>query len=161
MDAGIQFADLLAYSADETSHWKRWFAEHPAALDLACDVAGAGTVRQLVFHIFATELFFANHLHGLPRIDFDKLPSGALDELFSISEEAHQKFMQFLDKATTEDWATLRPLGFGDVKASSRKMLIQAILHGVHHRGQLATFLRQQGLKQDWTHDIILSKVME
>jgi uncharacterized damage-inducible protein DinB len=161
MDAGIQFADLLAYSADETSHWKRWFAEHPAALDLQCDVSGAGTVRKLIHHIFATELFFANHLHGLPRIDFERRGSGTLDELFSISEEAHLKLKQFLDQATTEDWATLQPLGFRDLKATPRKMLIQTILHGVHHRGQLATFLRQQGLKQDWTHDIILSKVME
>ncbi len=47
------------------------------------------------------------------------------------------------------------------MKVSPRKMLIQAILHGVHHRGQLATFLRQQGFKQDWTHDIILSSVVE
>jgi uncharacterized damage-inducible protein DinB len=161
MDAGIQFADLLAYSADETSHWKRWFAEHPAALDLQCDVSGAGTVRKLIHHIFATELFFANHLHGLPRIDFERRGSGTLDELFSISEEAHLKLKQFLDQATTEDWATLKPLGFRDLNTTPRKMLIQTILHGVHHRGQLATFLRQQGLKQDWTHDIILSKVME
>ena len=66
-----------------------------------------------------------------------------------------------LDKAALEDWTKLSPLGFGTLKASPRKMLIQAVLHSVHHRGQLATFLRQQGFKQDWTHDIILSKVME
>lgn len=161
MDPGIQFKDLLAYNADETSHWKRWFTGHPEALDLGCDVAGAGTVRKLMFHIFVTELFFANHVHGLPRIDFEKLPSNTLDELFAISEEAHRKFQEFLGKATTGDWSKLSPLGFGTVKASPRKMLIQAILHGVHHRGQLATFLRQEGFKQDWTHDIILSKVME
>jgi uncharacterized damage-inducible protein DinB len=33
-------------------------------------------------------------------------------------------------------------------------------LHGVHHRAQLATLLRQQGYKQDWIHDIVLSDVM-
>jgi uncharacterized damage-inducible protein DinB len=52
-------------------------------------------------------------------------------------------------------------LGFSDLKASRRKMVAQAVLHGIHHRGQLATFLRQQGLKQDWIHDFILSKVIE
>jgi hypothetical protein len=61
MDPGIQFADLLAYNAAESTHWKRGFADHPAALDLACDVAGAGTVRNLMFHVFTTEMFFANH----------------------------------------------------------------------------------------------------
>jgi uncharacterized damage-inducible protein DinB len=161
MDPGIRFTDLLAYNAEETSHWKRWFAEHPAALDLPCDVAGAGTVRKLVRHIFVAELSFANRVHGLPRIDFEKLPIGTLDELFAISEEAHQKFQEFLDKAALEDWTKLTELGFGTLQASPRKMLIQAMLHGVHHRGQLATFLRQQGFKQDWTHDIILSSLME
>ncbi len=161
MDPGIRFAELLAYNADETQNWKRWFAEHPAALDLPCDVAGAGTVRNLLFHIFGAELLFANRVHGLPRVDFEKLPSSTLGELFSITEEAHRKFRSFLEKASEEDWAKLVPLGFDMVEATPRKMLIQAVLHSVHHRGQLATFLRQQGFKQDWTHDIILSKVME
>ena len=162
MDAGIHFSELLAYNAEETNHWKRWFEAHPAAIDLACDVAGAGSVRKLLFHIFATELFFANHALGLPRPDFEKLASSTtLDELFAISEEAHNKFHSFLAKATPEDWSQRRPLGFGDRQATPRKMLTQAVLHGVHHRGQLATFLRQQGFKQDWIHDFILSEVMD
>ena len=47
MDPGLPFGDLLAYNADETKHWKRCFGENAAALDLACDVAGAGSVRNL------------------------------------------------------------------------------------------------------------------
>jgi len=38
--------------------------------------------------------------------------------------------------------------------------MAQVELHGVHHRAQLATLLRQQGYKQDWIHDIVLSDVM-
>jgi uncharacterized damage-inducible protein DinB len=161
VDPGIQFAELLAYNADETNRWKRWFAEHPAAFDLPCDVAGAGTVRKLVFHIFAAELSFGNRVLGLPRPNFENLPTGTLDELFAISEEARGKFQEFLANSTPEDWAQVDPLGFGDLKASRRKMVAQAVLHGIHHRGQLATFLRQQGFKQDWIHDFILSKVIE
>jgi len=40
-------------------------------------------------------------------------------------------------------------------------MMMQAIWHSVNHRGQLATFLRQQGFKQDWIHDFLLSNAME
>lgn len=160
MDPGIPFADLLAYNADENEHWRRWFAQHVAALDLSCDVAGAGTVRKLLLHIFATELFFADHVLDLPKADYDKLPHQALDELFAITAEAHTKFQEFLSKAAPEEWTTPVSLGFRDFKASKRKMVAQAVLHSVHHRGQLATFLRQQGFKQDWTHDFIASKVM-
>ncbi len=160
IDPGIQFKELLAYNVDETGHWKRWFGDHPTALDLACDVAGAGTVRKLMFHIFTTELFFANHVHGLPRVDFEQLPSSTLDELFAINEEAHRKFQEFLERATQEDWVQVVPLGFRDFKASRRKMVMQAMVHCIHHRAQLATLLRQQGLKA-WTHDFLMSSVME
>ncbi len=74
MDPGISFSDLLSYNADESEHWKRFFSEHTPALDLACDVAGAGSVRRLLHHIFATELFFANRVLDQPKVDYDKLP---------------------------------------------------------------------------------------
>lgn len=90
MDPGISFSDLLAYNADETDHWKRWFAEHAAALDLPCDVAGAGNVRKLLFHIFATELFFADRVLDDPKMDYEKLPHATLEELFSMGEQARQ-----------------------------------------------------------------------
>ena len=161
MDPGLPFADLLAYNAEETAHWKRWFGENAAALDLACDVAGAGSVRTLLLHIFATELFFANRVLDLPKVDHDNLPHATLDELFAIHTEAHSKFQEFLAKATAEEWATPVSLGFRDFKASKHKMVAQAIWHSINHRGQLATFLRQQGFKQNWIHDILASKVMD
>jgi uncharacterized damage-inducible protein DinB len=161
MDPGLPFADLLAYNADETNHWKRWFGENTAALDLPCDVAGAGSVRNLLLHIFATELFFANRVLDLPKVDYDNLPRGTLDELFAIHTEAHNKFQELLAKASLEEWSTPVPLGFRDFKASKRKMVAQAIWHSINHRGQLATFLRQQGFKQDWIHDILASRVMD
>jgi uncharacterized damage-inducible protein DinB len=161
MDPGISFSDLLAYNAEETNHWKRWFAERPATLDLPCDVAGAGTVRKLLLHIFATELFFADRVLDRPKQDYDALPHETLEDLFAISELAREKFREFLANAPLEDWTKPVPLGFRDFQASKRKMMMQAIMHSIHHRGQLATFLRQQGHKQDWTHDFLMSQVME
>lgn len=161
MDPGISFATLLAYNSDENAHWKRWFADHPSALDLPCDVAGAGTVRKLLLHIFCTELFFASQVLDQVRPNFESLPQGSLDELFAISIDARGKFDQFLAMSKPGDWSTPRPMGFRDVKASKAKMMMQAIWHSVNHRGQLATFLRQQGFKQDWIHDFLLSNAME
>ena len=161
MDPGISFADLLAYNTGENDQWKRWFSAHPTAIDLPCDVAGAGTVRKLLLHIFATELFFANRLLDEPRTDYENLPHATFEELFAITAQARQKFDQFLVNAAPDQWTTTVPLGFRDLKASKRKMLMQAIMHSIHHRAQLATFLRQQGYKQDWIHDFIASKAME
>jgi uncharacterized damage-inducible protein DinB len=160
MDPGVRFSELLAYNEDETGRWKQFFEKGPAALELACDVAGAGTVRNLVLHVFQTELFFANLLNGIAKTDFDRLPSATQEELFEIHADAQAKFQRALSTLTAEQWDEVMPLGFRDFKASRRKMLVQAMLHGVHHRAQLATFLRQQGFKQDWSHDILLSAAM-
>ena len=160
MDAGISFAELLHYTEDETQQWKQWLAEHPEALDRPCDIAKAGTVRKLLLHIFAAELHFARAVNDLPRLDWEKLPSSTLDELFGVHDEACAKFNEFFSRAQASDWNEIKDLGFRDLKASRRKMVSQALLHGVHHRAQLATFLRQQGFEGLWLHDLILSKVM-
>ena len=161
MDDGIRFSDLLAYTDAEHAKWRQFFVLHPQALDLPCDVAGSGTIRELVFHIFAVNLNFAHMLLDLQRPDFKALPHATLEELFAIDEEATRKLRSFLQKARPEDWSAKATLGFIKKDVSKRKMMTQAMLHGVHHRAQLATALRQQNLKQDWIHDFVLSDVMD
>ncbi len=159
MEEGISFSELLAYTAEENRRWKQWFRAHPEAMDLPCDIAGSPTVHHLLLHIFTVDLFYAHRLLGLAAPDF-KVPHATIDELFGIGEGAAEKLCQFMDRANAEDWNEIVPLGFADAKASKRKIMTQVGLHGVHHRAQLATLLRQQGHKQDWIHDIVLSDIM-
>ena len=161
MAAAIEFAPLIAYTEQENAAWKKFFEQRPDTLDLPCDVAGSGTVRELVFHTLAVHLMFGHLLLGLPRPDFKTLPHGTLEELFAIGDEGIAKTRKFLASASEDDWNVVVPLGFRDLQASKRKMLMQSVLHGVHHRAQLATFLRQNGFKQDWIHDFIVSGVMK
>lgn len=156
----MRFSELLAYNEDETGRWQRFFQDHPAALDVLCDIANTGSVRQLVLHVFVTELYFANLLTGAPNTGLDKLPCATVEELFAVHAEANRKFGEFLETAAPAQWEEVVALGFRDLKASRRKMFTQAMLHGVNHRAQLATLLRQQGFQQDWIHDIILSPAM-
>lgn len=107
------------------------------------------------------ELNFSHIVNGLPRPDFKALPRGSLDELFGVSEEAAAKVRKFLATVTPERWREVIPLGFRDIKATRRKMLAQAFLHSVHHRGQLAAFLRQQGYADGWVHDILMSDAIQ
>jgi uncharacterized damage-inducible protein DinB len=158
---GIRFSELLAYNQLETARWKEWFRNHPEAFDAACDIAGGTTVKDLLFHVFFVELHFAHKVLSLPKPEYKAVPRATLDELFSVSEQAAHKTKQFLESSAPEAWAEALPLGFRDVKATRRKMLAQAFLHGVHHRGQLAVILRQQGFKDLWVHDIVLTNALE
>ncbi len=160
MNDGIRYSELLAYTADENRRWKEFFREHPQTMNLPCDIAGSPTVHNLLLHIFTTDIYYAHQILGLAPPDFKAPPHATIDELFAIGEEAADKLRQFVDRASEEDWNEMTPLGFRDLKASRRKMMAQVELHGVHHRAQLATLLRQQGYKQDWIHDIVLSDVM-
>lgn len=161
MTDGIEFAELLAYTDEETARWKQWFHRHPEALDLPIDIADAGTVRRLVKHILFVELHFSNLLLGIPAADFDSLPDGSVGELFRIAEEASSRYQKFFATARDQDWKTWVELGRIGLKASKRKLITQALTHSIRHWAQLSTFLRRNGLKQDWTHDFLMSKAME
>jgi uncharacterized damage-inducible protein DinB len=160
MDSGVSFSELLAFTAEENRRWKKWFGEHPQALDLPCDIAGSSTVRTLLRHIFGIDLRYSHLLLALDLPDYKSLPHATVEELFAIGEQADRKLREFLAGASSKDWDEIVALGFLNRKASKRKIMVQVALHGVHHRAQLASLLRQQGYKQDWLHDFILSDVI-
>ncbi|MFZ1918471.1 MAG: DinB family protein [Terriglobales bacterium] len=159
MDSGVSFSELRSFTAEENRRWKTWFGEHPPALDLLCDIAGSSTVRTLLRHIFGVDLRYSHLLLALDLPDIKSLPHATVGELFAIGEQADRKLREFLARASSKDWDEIVPLGFLDLKASKRKIMAQVALHGVHHRAQLATFLREQGYKQDWLHDFVVSSV--
>jgi len=159
MNDGIQFAELLEYTEEETRRWKEFFIRHPETLDLPLDVAG--TVRRLILHVFAVELYFANALLGLERVNPDAHSMDTLDDLFAISEHASDLYREFFSKAKPEDWTEMVDLGRIRRRANRRKVAAQSLTHSIRHWAQIATYLRQQGFKQDWHHDLLMSHAMD
>jgi uncharacterized damage-inducible protein DinB len=159
MNDGISFSELLDYSTQENHRWKQFFARSPETLDLPLDIAG--TVGQLVLHIFAVELYFANVISGQENADPDQLPTESLDDIFAVGEKAREKYLQFFASAKDEDWAATVQLGRINLQASKRKLVAQALTHSMRHWAQIATFLRQHGFKQEWGHDLLMSKALE
>jgi uncharacterized damage-inducible protein DinB len=157
--------ELLNYCAEENRRWHEWFQKNPDALDLPSDIAGTKNVREVVLHILAVELRYSERLLGKdPVTDYNGLPVASVDDLFCTATTSEKNFRKFLAKADDNDWQevlTFPTRTGGVLSASRRKIFAHALLHGVRHWGQLATFLRQQGHKQDWPHDLIFSKVME
>jgi hypothetical protein len=109
--SGIQFSELLDDTHEEMTRWKQWFERNSSALDLPIDIAGAGTVRHLVQHIFSVELYFANIVLGLPPANLGSLAVSSVDELSRIGEGATKKYRQVIAKADSEDWLQTIDLG--------------------------------------------------
>lgn len=155
--------ELFSFCYAETRHWREWFKDNPSTLDLGLDIAQAKTVRDLVLHVVAVELRYAERLLEEPVTEYDQLPTASVEELFSTSDQADRKFRQFISNSTDAEWAkvlTFPTRSGGTLTASKRKIFVHALLHGMRHWAQLATFLRQEGYKQPWFHDLIFSDAM-
>lgn len=161
---GLSFGELLDYSAQETQRWGEWFRKNPNALALATDIAGTTNVRELVLHIVAVQMRYAERLLNLPITEYDTLSSKSADELFLLAHKSAEDLRSFAIAANDGDWdgkLTFPTRSAGTLTASRRKIFIHALIHGVRHWAQLASYLRQQGYQQDWPHDFIFSNVIE
>lgn len=160
MEHGLSFDEWLDYIAGENRRWRAWFEEHPAALDVPVDVAGAGNTRLLLLHIFSVDLFFARACLGLQQNDPEQLPCQTLTELFAIAEDAQQKYRQLLAQPSL-DLQEKVAMPSGRMQPSKRKMIGQAVVHNIRHFAQLATALRRAGYQQDWNHDLLMSAAID
>jgi uncharacterized damage-inducible protein DinB len=170
---GLSFGELLDYSAEESNHWRDFFKQHPDALDLPCDIAGTKTVGEVVLHIVAVQIRYAERLLNMPITEYDTLAArladgkpgqGKGEELFRLSRKSLEDLRSFAIAANDTDWdgtLTFPTRSAGELTASRRKIFIHALLHGVRHWAQLSTHLRQKGYKQDWMHDFIASGVIK
>ncbi len=165
MAEGITLAELLAANDEESQRWRSWFERQPASLlDLPTTIAGAGTLRTLIHHIFVTELFFSERVNDLPWSDYETLPKDSVESLFAIGDKARCHFREFIAHMTPEQLAEIRDLGrtgVKGIKASKRKMFLHSMFHSMRHWAQVAVLLRESGHPTDWLRDFVLSKVIE
>ena len=171
---GLSFGELLDYSAEESNHWRDFFTQHPGALDVPCDIAGTKTVRELVLHIVAVQMRYAERLLNMPITEYESLAARLAEgkpgqgkpgeDLFALSRKSLEDLRSFAIAANDSDWdgtLTFPTRSAGEFTASRRKIFIHALLHGVRHWAQLSTHLRQKGYKQDWMHDFLASGVIK
>ncbi len=162
MDAGLRFSELLQYVNEETERWREFFASNPRALDVEVSIAGTKNVRDMLLHIFAVELRYAERLNDVAEVTpYERHARETAEELFAIGDKARAMLAEYLAKADDLDRVLTFPtLTSGTLSGSKRKILTHVLLHGVRHWAQLATALREAGFAQG-RHDFIFSDVMD
>ena len=148
-DAAFAVDDLLAWNDANAKIWYALASEHAGVLDVPCDIYKAETIGQLLQHIVAAELRYAERLSDVPATDYAAIPFGSAEEIFATHERAFKLFSRLV---TDEgfDWnAKLEfvTLTAGKLRATRKVVLHQALLHGIRHYAQLATLARQHGFK--------------
>jgi uncharacterized damage-inducible protein DinB len=138
-------------------------AAHPEELDLPCDVYGAANVRGLLRHIFAVETRYAERLSGERVTPYEEIPDGSAEVLFGLHDSAVARYRLLIGDASV-DWGQkleFTTISAGTRTATRRKILFHGLLHSIRHYAQLATLVRQHGIKPDWAMDLMFLAAME
>jgi uncharacterized damage-inducible protein DinB len=143
--------ETLKWFETTSTNWQKLLTAKPDILALSCDIAGAATVAQVLQHIVAVELRWAERIARLPETDFDQVPFGSVDAIYATHDRAlgiyHQSLAADLDWDQIIDFITR---SYGPASASRKTMFFHAMFHSIRHYAQLGTFIRQHGYKADW-----------
>jgi uncharacterized damage-inducible protein DinB len=148
--------DLIAWLEKTSTGWRELLLEHPELLAMACDIVGVKTVAGLLQHIVAVELRYAERLADLPVSDYTDIPFDSVETIYATHNRAMMILKQLL--ASDIDWGA--PIEYatrtmGQARSARKTILFHALLHGIRHYAQLATLVRQHGVKPNWAMDYI------
>jgi len=161
MSLNIPATDLLHWNDQTAAHWRDLLIAHPEILALPCDIRNAQTVAQLMQHIVAVELRFAQRLASEPESDYNTIPYDSAEALFATHERALNLLHPLLADAAF-NWSTeieFQTLTAGRLRASRRTILVHLLMHSIRHYAQLATLVRTHGFTPDWAMDYLMTDV--
>jgi uncharacterized damage-inducible protein DinB len=152
--------EILAWNEKTASGWRQLLTNHPEILTQPCDIAGTKSVAELLQHIVAAQLRYAERLAGLPISDYAAIPFDSVESIYVVHDRSVTIFQQLL--ASDIDWS--EPIDFvtrtaGTLHSDRKTILFHALLHGIRHYAQLASLVRQCGVKPDWPMDYLFMHV--
>ena len=152
--------EMIAWIDTTSMRWRDLIVAHPELLSLPCDVMGVSSVAELLQHIVAVELRYAEQLAGLPATDYTAIPFDSVDAIYATHLHAIALIRRQL--ASNIDWderIDFVTRSMGPMRSSRKTLLFHALLHAVRHYAQLATLVRQYGVKPGWQMDYLVMDI--
>ena len=118
---------------------------------------GTSTVGALLQHIVAVELRYAEQLNGLPPSDYAQIPFDSADAIYATHQRAAALVRDLI--ASNIDWDekfNYVTRSMGPARSSRKTILFHSLLHSIRHYAQLATLVRQHGIKPGWQMDYLM-----
>ena len=153
----LSAGEMLDWLETTSTKWRALIEEHPEILAMPCDVMECGTVAQLLQHIVAVELRYADQLSGQPPTEYSAIPFDSPAAIYATHELAMKKFRTLLD--SNMDWDAkfeFMTRSMGLMRSTRKTVLFHAQLHAIRHYAQLATLVRRNGIKPGWQMDYLL-----
>lgn len=152
--------EILHWNDLNATHWRKFFTEHPEALDLPCDVyAGTSTIADLLHHIVIVELRYAQRLTGQPISDYSEIPTSSAEQFFAVHDRALILLRRILSDETIRwnEEITVATRSQGSLITTPKTIFFHSVLHSMRHYAQLAMLLRHAGLATNWQHDYLFT----
>jgi uncharacterized damage-inducible protein DinB len=150
--------ELMAWNDKTAERWRKLLEAHENLLTVPCDIAGVKSIGELMQHIVAVQLRYAERLAGLPETSYDAIAYDTVATLFATHSKGLELFRAMLADPAY-DWALeieFSTRSMGQLVASRKTIFVHALMHSIRHYAQLATLVRQHGVKPDWPMDYLL-----
>lgn len=148
--------DVLAWNEITSRNWRKLFTQHPELLNLPCDIAGTKILAEVLQHIVAVELRYAERIADLPITEYAGVPYDSVDTIYATHDRSVALFRQLLAADTNWDEVVEFPTrSAGRLRSTRKTILLHSLLHGIRHYAQLAMIVRQHGVKPDWPMDYL------
>lgn len=157
----LQAEELLAWVERTSQGWRELITEHPDVLSIPCDIRETSSVAGLVQHIVAVELRYAQRLRGLPESPYEEISMCSAAELYATHDKAVALLRPLLSRPDVawEQRIEFATRSAGILQVTRRVVLVHLLMHSIRHYAQLATLVRQHGIKPNWPMDYLFMGV--
>jgi uncharacterized damage-inducible protein DinB len=153
----ITGAELQAWVEHTSDLWKKLLTEHPEILAFPCDIRETQSVAQVLQHIVAVELRYAERLNELPQTDYAAISYDTAEAIYATHTRAMDLLRPLLDR-DEQYWETILEMqtrSSGIFRASRRTVLAHMLTHSIRHYAQLGTLVRQHGITHNLPMDYL------
>lgn len=157
----IKGEELRAWAEHTSNAWHDLVAAHPEILAFPCDIRETRTVGELLQHIIAAEVRYAERLAGQPETPYEAITYGSAESIY----QTHHRAMNILsglsdhEDSWWEDWIEFQTRKGGPMRVTRRTVFIHLFMHSIRHYAQLATIVRQNGIAATWPMDYIVMQL--
>jgi uncharacterized damage-inducible protein DinB len=155
-EPALTATEALKWNQATNDSWRKLLRAHPEILALPCDIMQTSSVAQLLQHIVAVEVRYAERILGRPETDYANVPYDSVEAIYTTHDRAMELYRQALDSGMDwEEQIEFQTRSAGVLLTSRKTILFHAFFHSIRHYAQLGTLVRQHGYKTGWFGDYL------
>lgn len=159
----LAFEELLRYTDEERTKWRRYFSTHAGALELPLQASDRfPTIGKLIDHIFLVERRHLQRLRGETLSTTTGLTGNNAAPLFDYGASVRRELEQFVQDVDEDVASQERTFEVREQQwpMTPRKLLFHILLHEIRHWAQIALAVRLAGLEPPGDHDLFFSRAL-